>query len=412
MMTIRSSLFSNLPNKIRTILLKFNTFSPILIKMDQKLKSASKVYISKLESVSAPSVAIGRGVSGLNNGLGNSPGNAENPAGRFERIQIVNDPELAPLPEGEERPLLRTQFFKDSSRTVLTTNDSPDVGFEASVNPYRGCEHGCIYCFARPTHEYLGLSAGLDFESKIFVKEDAAVLLREKLMSKSWTPKVVQVSGITDCYQPIERKLKITRSVLEVLHEFKNPFSIITKNHLVTRDLDLNGVVIYVSVTSLDSSLIERMEPRTSRPMLRLKAIETLAKANINVGAMIAPVIPGLTDHEMPDIIKAIANAGARSVSYVPLRLPYGLGELFEAWATQHFPDRKDKILNRIREFRGGKLNDPNFNSRMRGEGVFAEHLRAMFHLYTKKTGLNSHYTELSTEHFRRPAEHGQLEFF
>ena len=353
----------------------------------------------------------GRGTAGL--------GLAENPAGRFERLSFEPDLEEPIFADDEPRPSPKTHFFHDFSKTILTTNESPDVGFEASINPYRGCEHGCIYCYARPTHEYLGLSAGRDFETKIFVKTDAANLLRKKISSKSWIPKLVNISGITDCYQPIERKLKITRSILEVMLEFRNPVTLITKNHLITRDLDLfrsmndfKSVGVFITITSLDSDLIDRMEPRTSRPSFRLKAIETLANAGIPVGVLIAPVIPGLTDSEMPDILKAAASAGAQFADYVPLRLPYGLGPLFEAWLTQHFPERKEKILNRIKEIRGGKLNDPNFNSRMRGSGVFAEQLRSLFHLYSKKEKFNSSRLELSTQHFRRPDLDGQLSLF
>ena len=278
---------------------------------------------------------------------------------------------------------------------------------------------GCIYCYARPTHEYLGFSAGRDFETKILVKENAAELLREKLMSKSWVPKVVNLSGVTDCYQPIERKLRLTRSLVAVLSEFKNPFTVITKNHLVTRDVDLfkpmaeiSAVGVFISITSLDPQLIDRMEPRTSRPIFRLKAIESLAQAGIPVGVMVAPVVPGLTDHEMPAILKSAADAGARFAAYVPLRLPHGLGDLFEAWVTLHFPERKNKILNRIRELRGGRLNDPEFGSRMRGVGVFAEQLRSMFHLYEKKVGLNQSELILSAEKFKAPDPYGQCSFF
>lgn len=347
-------------------------------------------------------------------------GTALNPSGRFEPLQLEVDAYVHDDPtvlEGEERPLPRTQFFVDSSRTALTRNNSPDVGFSASVNPYRGCEHGCIYCYARPTHEYLGLSAGFDFESKIFVKQDAPELLREKMMSKSWKPEAVNLSGVTDCYQPVERKLRITRGCLEVLGEFRNPFTIITKNHLVTRDIDvmkpmaeIKACAVFISVTTLDAKLAEVMEPRTSRPEFRLKAIEALAKAGIEVGVMVAPIVPGLTDHEMPTILEAVANAGAKHAGFVPLRLPYGLGELFEEWLVRNFPDRKDKVLNRVRELRGGKLNDPNFGSRMRGAGVFAEQLRSMFQLYTRKNGLNKTELELSIEHFKRPSPHGQLD--
>lgn len=341
-----------------------------------------------------------------------------NPNNRFERLKFEEGELTQPFPE-EELPLHRTQFYDDPSKTILTSNDSPDIGFDYSINPYRGCEHGCVYCFARPTHEYLGMSAGLDFESKILVKRNAPQLLREKLASKSWEPQCINVSGVTDCYQPIERKLQITRKCLEVLLDFRNPFSIITKNHLVTRDLDVlqemakfKGVGVFISITTLDPKLAEVMEPRTSHPASRLKAIEKLAKAGIPVGSMVAPVIPGLTDHEMPSILKAIKNAGGEFAGYVPLRLPFVLDDLFSNWLETHFPDRKEKVLNRIREIRGGKLNDGNFGSRMRGEGIYAEHLRSMFHLYSKKEGLNQKRLNLTSEHFRRVSLHGQMDLF
>ena len=345
-------------------------------------------------------------------------GTAVNPLNRFEHVAIEEGDFVQHSPD-DEMPLFRTEFIDDPSRSILSQNDSPDVGFDFSVNPYRGCEHGCVYCFARPTHEYLGMSAGLDFETKILVKHNAASLLRDKLASRSWKPAVVNFSGVTDCYQPIERKLEITRRCLEVMSDFRNPFTIITKNSLVTRDLDIlkdmaeiNGVGVFISVTTLDPKLAEVMEPRTSHPVSRLRAIETLAKAGIPVGSMIAPVVPGLTDHEMPKIIKAIKNAGASFAGMVPLRLPYVLDDLFSQWLEQHFPDRKDKVLNRIREIRGGKLNNSDFGSRMRGEGVYAEQLRSMFRLYTAKEGLNQKHLALSTEHFRRVASPGQLSLF
>lgn len=346
-------------------------------------------------------------------------GTAVNPLNRFEKVEAVVDDYVHPPAEEEDLySSPRTHFITDPSRSILSRNNSPDVGFEFSVNPYRGCEHGCVYCFARPTHEYLGMSAGLDFETKILVKENAASLLREKLLSKSWSPEVINLSGVTDCYQPIERKLKLTRSCLEVLVEFRNPFSIITKNALVTRDLDLlkemacfQGVMVLISVTTLDAKLAEKMEPRTSHPLSRLKAIEQLANAGIPVGSMIAPVIPGLTDHEMPGILKAVSDAGATSVGFVPLRLPFVLDDLFINWLEQHFPDKKEKVLNRIKEIRGGKLNNSEFGSRMRGEGIYADQLRSMFHLYAKKHGLNlpENQLELSTEHFRRPGVATQM---
>ena len=301
-------------------------------------------------------------------------------------------------------------FLRDQTRTIINYNDSPDVGFEASINPYRGCEHGCIYCFARPNHEYLGFSAGLDFETKILVKEDAPDLLRRELASPRWKPQVIAISGVTDAYQPIERRLQLTRKCLEVLVEFRNPVVIITKNELVTRDIDLlrrlasfDAVLVFVSVTSLDAELARELEPRASQPARRLAAIEALAGARVPVASLVAPVIPGLTDHEMPSIIAAVAKAGAVAASYVPLRLPYGVAPLFEEWLTQHRPLQKEKILNRIRDIRGGRLNDPNFVTRMQGSGAYAQHLSELFELSCRKAKLNSRRPLLSAISFQRP---------
>jgi DNA repair photolyase len=333
-------------------------------------------------------------------------GTPENPPNRFEKLSYQPDPES----DDPEQPAARTQFLKDSSRSLITYNDSPDVGFEASINPYRGCEHGCIYCYARPTHEYLGFSAGLDFETKILVKEDAPELLRKELASRRWKPKILAISGVTDPYQPIERRLELTRRCLEVLAEFRNPVMIVTKNQLVARDVDLfkplaehRAVAVFVSVTTLDSDLARVMEPRTSTPQNRLAAIETLAGAGVPVGVMVAPTIPGLTDHEMHSIINAAVSAGARYAGYVVVRLPHAVKELFESWLEQHFPDRRKKVLSHIRDMRGGKLNDPKFGSRMRGEGAYSEQIKSMFKLACRKAGIEGNHVSLSTESFRRP---------
>jgi DNA repair photolyase len=332
-------------------------------------------------------------------------GAASNPVNRFEKTSY--QPSQWDEPED---PSPHTVFLRDQTRTIINYNDSPDVGFEASINPYRGCEHGCIYCFARPNHEYLGFSAGLDFETKILVKEDAPHLLRRELASARWKPQVIAISGVTDAYQPIERRLQLTRKCLEVLVEFRNPVVIITKNELVTRDIDLltrlasfDAVLVFVSVTSLDAELARELEPRASQPARRLAAIETLAGARVPVASLVAPVIPGLTDHEMPSIIAAVARAGAVAASYVPLRLPYGVAPLFEEWLTLHRPLQKEKILNRIRDIRGGRLNDPNFVTRMQGSGAYAEHLSELFELSCRKAKLNSRRPVLSAISFQRP---------
>ena len=335
-------------------------------------------------------------------------GAAANPANRFEKLHLEADPDADV--DLDARPL-KTQYFRDSTKTFIARNDSPDVGFETSINPYRGCEHGCIYCFARPTHEYLGFSSGLDFESRIMVKEDGPELLRSELSSPKWKPQTIAMSGVTDCYQPIERKLQLTRRCLGVLAEFRNPVAIITKNHLITRDIDLlselarhDAVIVNVSITTLDPTLTPRLEPRASLPALRLDAVERLSRAGIPVNVMVAPVIPAITDHEIPAILQAVADAGAVSAAFVPLRLPWAVKDLFANWLERHFPDRKEKVLNRIRDMRGGRLNDPSFGSRMRGEGVFAEQVGQMFEVASRKAGLPRRKVELSTAAFRRPA--------
>jgi DNA repair photolyase len=343
-------------------------------------------------------------------------GAAENPANRFEPIEYVPDMDVY---DPDEEPSPRTMVFRDTTKHIIARNNSPDVGFEFSINPYRGCEHGCIYCYARPTHEYFGLSAGLDFETKIFAKTDAAVLLRKELAAAKWQGDLIAISGVTDCYQPLERRLKITRSCLEVLLEYRNPTALITKNHLITRDVDIlqemaayDGVGVSVSVTSLRNEVQSVMEPRTSVPARRLAAIETLARAGVPVNVMVAPVVPGLTDHEIPQILQAARDAGARSAGYITLRLPYAVKELFERWAERHFPERKDKILNRVRELRSGKLYDPTFGVRMRGEGVFADQIEALFDAAVRKLGMNEDRFRISGAAFRKPDTSPQLKLF
>ncbi len=333
-------------------------------------------------------------------------GAAGNPPNRFERIRFERDANWDP----EQDPLPRTQFLKDRTSTIITHNDSPDVGFEFTVNPYRGCEHGCIYCYARPFHEYLGFSSGLDFETRIMVKEDAPELLRKELSSPKWKPALIGMSGVTDCYQPVERRLKLTRRCLEVLAEFRNPVGIVTKNSLVTRDIDLlsdlarvHACEVYLSVTSLDAELRAVMEPRTSPPAARLSTISKLAGAGIPVGVLVGPTIPGLTDHELPSILKAAAEAGARFAGYEMLRLPHAVAPLFEEWLARHFPLKKDKVLNAIRSVREGKLTDYRFGSRMLGQGAIAEQIARMFHVACHRHGFGD-MPELSTAAFRRPA--------
>lgn len=331
-------------------------------------------------------------------------GAATNPANRFEPIEVDLDPEYRLEEDGREP----TRYYRDATRTILATNQSPDVGFDFSVNPYRGCQHGCIYCYARPTHEYFGFSAGLDFERKIFVKEQAPELLRKELSAKKWKPATVAMSGVTDPYQPVERKLELTRGCLRVLADFRNPVGIITKNRTVVRDIDIlselasvSAARVNISVTTLDPKLQQVMEPRTSAPRLRLEAIRALSEAGIPVGVMVAPIIPGLTDHEMPAILEACREAGATSANYVLLRLPFAVKTLFEEWLHTHFPDRAGKVLGRMKQTRGGKLYDAKFGQRMRGEGEYADQIRALFAATCTKLRFNEKREPLSVDSWR-----------
>ncbi|GAA5521597.1 PA0069 family radical SAM protein [Aliifodinibius salicampi] len=341
-------------------------------------------------------------------------GASDNPANRFEDKYLDYDLDG----ETGEKPSQKTKLIRDDTKEILSKNDSPDIPFTYGLNPYRGCEHGCIYCYARPTHEYLGFSAGLDFESRIMVKYDAAKKLRKKFTSKNWKPEPVIMSGVTDPFQPIERELEITRSCLKVFAEARNPVSIITKNYLVTRDINFlstlaeyNAAHVTLSITTLDRDLARVMEPRTSQPYRRLQAIEKLSAAGISVGVNVAPIIPGLTDHECPKILEAAKEAGATQAGFTIVRLPYGVKDLFEEWLEHHFPDRKDKVLNRIRDMRDGQLNKSEFGDRFRGQGAFSDQIEEMFKINTKKMGLNKGIRPLSTAHFRRP-EAGQLHLF
>ena len=312
--------------------------------------------------------------------------------------------------DSREDPSPKTQFLRDLSQTIISYNDSPDIPFNASINVYRGCEHGCSYCYARPTHEYQGFSAGLDFESKILVKEHAPELLRKELSSPKWKPQELAMSGVTDCYQPIERKLQLTRRCLAVLAEFRNPVSIITKNALVTRDLDLlqelaahRAVHVNISITTLDSELARKLEPRAASPRQRLETIEKLSQAGVPAGVLVAPAIPAINDHDIPGVLAAAKAAGASWAYTEVLRLPFTVAPIFQEWLERHFPDRKEKVLGRIRAIRGGKLNDPRFGSRMRGEGIFADQMHQMFEVARRKAGIPEDGPKLSAASFRRP---------
>ena len=333
---------------------------------------------------------------------------------RFEEIHLDHsEHDEIPADEfGAEEKKIPTVFYNDHSRSVLVKNNSPDLGLGYSINPYRGCEHGCIYCYARPTHEYLGFSAGLDFETKIMVKQDAAELLEKEFLKKSWVPQSVFFSGNTDCYQPVEKKLEITRKCLEVFLKFRNPVSVITKNALVQRDIDilkelskLNLIRVVISITTLKKELQRKMEPRTSSPTMRLQTIEFLTDNGISTAVNVAPIIPGLTDEEIPSILKAASERGAKLAGRVMLRLPHSVKELFTDWVGREFPDRADKILNRIRNLHGGKLYDSSFGTRLTGEGRWAETVQRIFETNCNKYHLNKEKIPLATNLFSIPSE-------
>jgi DNA repair photolyase len=339
-------------------------------------------------------------------------GAAVSPPNRFQSAWYEADfDQLAPDDELLAGPRkAATQFLPDQTRSIITSNDSPDVPFRFSINPYRGCEHGCAYCYARPTHEYLGMNAGIDFETRIMVKFDAPQLLRDELSRPSWQPEFIAISGVTDCYQPAERRFRLTRGLLEVLLEARQPAGLITKNALVVRDLDLltqlaekNLVTVALSVTTLDADLARVLEPRTASPHARLRAIRELAAAGIPTRVMIAPVIPGLTDHELPLILQAVKGAGAQGAGFLLVRLPWAVLPIFQAWLRTHRPLAAERVEALIREVRGGKLNDPRFGSRMKGTGPYAETIRATFETFSKKLGLDHPWPELDASQFRRP---------
>lgn len=335
-------------------------------------------------------------------------GTGLNPANRFERIHVEPDPDTF----DPDAPAPRTEFFWDDSKSIIAWNDSPDLYFDAAINPYRGCEHGCIYCYARPFHEYLGYSAGLDFETKIHVKRNAAALLRREFMKRTWKPQVISISGVTDPYQPIEARLRVTRSLLEVFAEFRNPVGLITKNALVTRDIDLLAKLaqhgcasVALSITTLREDVARKLEPRTSTIDKRFEAVKRLSDAGIPASVMLAPIIPGLTDEDIPGLVKRAAASGARRVAILPVRLPLSVGPMFEAWLATHYPERKEKVMKRIREVRGGELDDTKIGRRMAGQGKRGEHLNELFHIAVNRYGLNVERLEFNTQAFRRPGD-------
>ncbi len=344
-----------------------------------------------------------------------------NPANRFERVRCVNDFEqlesAADLPIVARQP---TEFLPDRSRTVISHNDSPDIGFRYSLNPYRGCEHGCAYCYARPSHEYLGMNAGLDFETRILVKHDIAERLRAELADPSWQGELIVISGVTDCYQPAERQHRLTRACLEVLLEARQPLGIVTKNALITRDLDLlaelarrNLVHVHISLTTLDETLARTMEPRTATPTARLRAIRALSSAGVPTSVMTAPIIPGLNDQELPALLAAAKEAGAWRANFTLLRLPMAVRPIFEEWITRNYPAKADRVLGLIRATRGGKLNDSRFGSRMRGQGNYADGLARTFEIFRKKHGLDRPFAPLDHSQFKPPRPtSGQMRLF
>ena len=341
-----------------------------------------------------------------------------NPKNRFLEVYLepVENDEYQEEDSIDSRKV-PTTFFIDTSKTILAKNDSPDIPFTYSLNPYRGCEHGCIYCYARPSHEYLGFSSGIDFETKIMVKRDAPGLLRETFMKKGWEPQVVSLSGNTDCYQPVERKLKLTRECLKVFLEFGNPVGVITKNALIRRDIDIleemakvNIVSVLLSITTLDQELARKMEPRTSPPSRRLETVEALASHGVHVGVNVAPIIPGLNDEEIPAILQAASDHGAQFAGTTIARFPYAVKELFIDWLDREFPLKKEKILSRVKMTHGGKMNSSDFGTRMMGQGEVAGMIHDLFKTAVRRIGLNRGRYHLTTEHFRRNPR--QVELF
>ena len=345
-------------------------------------------------------------------------GAALNPEGRFEGSvrEAFDDGWETPADE-PGRP--RTMVTPERVKSIISRNESPDVPFTCSINPYRGCEHGCIYCYARPSHAYLNLSPGLDFETRLFAKVNAAEKLREELSRPSYRCSTISIGANTDPYQPVERQWKITRSVLEVAAECNQPVGIVTKNALVERDLDLlvpmaqrNLAAVFVSVTTLENEIARRMEPRASAPARRIEAIRRLAEAGVPVGVMVAPVVPLLTDSEMEKILEAAAQAGAKSAGYVLMRLPYEVKDLFRDWLAQHYPLMAAHVMSRVRQMRNGRENDPGFGSRMGGSGEFAQLLRMRFEKACRRLGFVEHRRQLDASQFRPPRLDGQGELF
>jgi len=349
-------------------------------------------------------------------------GAVDNPQGRFElrRREAFDDGWFTE--QGEAQPLATTVTL-ERARSIITRNQSPDVPFEQSINPYRGCEHGCIYCYARPNHSYVGLSPGADFERRLFAKVNAAQLLIEELSAPSYRCRPINIGSSTDAYQPIEREYRITRSILQVLADCRHPVTLVTKSSLIERDVDLLSALardhlvgVFVTVTTLDADLARVWEPRAAAPWRRLETIRRLSEAGIPVGVSIAPVAPFINEPEMEAVLTAARDAGARSAMYMVLRLPWELKDIFGAWLAAHFPDRAQRVLNRLRDMRDhdgqGRLNDPHFHTRMKGRGNWAELIRLRFEMCTRKLGLDHDRSDLRTDLFVAPRSDGQLGLF
>jgi DNA repair photolyase len=343
--------------------------------------------------------------------------------GRFE--SVAREPfDDGWTPDEPPEAELKTEVAIERARSILSHNDSPDVGFDRSINPYRGCEHGCIYCYARPSHSYLELSPGLDFETKLFAKSNAAELLRETLAKPGYAPQPIALGANTDCYQPIERKYRITRQVLAVLAECEHPVTLVTKSALVERDLDILGpmgrknlVKVFVSIGTLERALARKLEPRAASPQRRLDVLKALSSAGVPCGVMVAALIPALNDRTMEEVLEAAAAAGAAEAAYVILRLPNELKDLFKEWLAAHYPQRAEHVISIVRQMRGGKDNDPRFGTRMSGTGNYAELIEKRFELACRRFGLNGHgaprqRAELDCSRFRPPLRGGQMALF
>ena len=341
------------------------------------------------------------------------------PESRFESLRVIQ--EFEHLPDGSDiQAKLKTEYYEDASKSVVSENNSPDIPFRFSVNPYRGCVHGCSYCYARPSHEYLGLDAGLDFETRIIVKRNAPALFRDWLNRSNYQCEPVMLSGVTDCYQPIERELKLTRKLLEIALEAQQPLRIITKNALITRDIDILSemankclILPVISLATIDMEIARKMEPRTSTPQARLRAIQELTSAGIPTGVLVAPIIPGLTDSAIPDVLKAARNAGASYASRNVLRLPLSVEPVFLDWLHQHFPLQEERVLSRLRQVRGGKLNSVVFGERMAGSGIIGEQINQTFKIFRKQLGYLDRFPVLNCGDFSPPTSStGQQRLF